>query len=1462
MRTVLATLLVLAAAAAPAAEPPKLKLLFLGDNGHHQPAARFRQLQPVFAARNIALTYTDELSVLKPATLNQYDGLMVFANHERFTSPDQEKALLDYVASGKGFIPVHCASYCFINSKPYVDLVGAQFRAHQTGVFRVEAATHDHPVVKGFTSFESWDETYTHTRHNEKGRTVLEYRSERGVKEPWTWVREEGKGRVFYTAWGHDQRTWSHPGFQNLLERGVRWACGQDPAIAGPYVDAPKMTTITGPASDFEFVPARVPFYPAGEKWGTTAEPIPKMQKPLPPEKSVKHYSVPEGFELRLFAADEQFGGKPIAMTWDERGRLWVAVTVDYPNNMQPAGEGHDKIVVLEDTDGDGKADKVTTFAEGLSIPTSLLCVRGGVVVTQAPQTLFLKDTDGDGKADLRQVLFTGWGTRDTHAGPSNLRYGFDNWIYGSVGYSGFRGEVNGEQLRFGQGYFRFKLEVGPAVPDAGGGDVRHSQTYKVTKLEFLRSTNNNTWGLAFSEDGQIFGSTANGCPMVHLAIPNRYYEKVRGLSPGVLPSIALSNAFHPVTDKVRQVDWHNGFTAAANCAVYTARTYPPEYWNKVAFVSDPTGHLTATFCLQPAGTDYVARYGWNLVASDDEWAAPIDAQVGPDGNVWLLDWYNFIVQHNPTPAGFKTGKGAAYETPLRDKTHGRVYRLVYTKAKPAPKVDLSGATPEKLVETLKHSNMLWRLHAQRLLVERGDPDTAPTVAKLLSDQDSLAPVHAVWVLNGLGALDGNNSKALLGTLELAESGTSPAQPAALRALPRSKATADWVAKQLLAAPSRPGTEGDRVRLAALLVLADCPAVPSAGPRLAGFLTDPDLRQDRGLRDALAVAAAAHDSYVLTAIAGASRPLTPLGEQIVRQTALNYAARSPDGADVSALLARLADKDNPGAGELVLNGLAAGWPAAHQPKLTAEGEAAIAAMLPRLSATARGRLLKLAGSWGVKGLDAQLAEITKGLLATVADVKASDADRLAAAKQVVEFRSDDSEAANKLLAAVSRGSSPRFATGVFEALAQSKAKDLGPAILAKLSDLPPTARPAALRLVLSRPGPTKAFLDAVEAGRLRFDLLDLDQKTALAAHPDKAIAERAKKLLAQGGGLPDPDRQKVIEGLATVLKKTGDAAAGKKLFTQHCSKCHRHGGEGQQIGPDLTGFAVHPKEEILIAMLDPSRSVEGNYRTYTATLLDGRVITGLLASETRTTVELLDAENKRHALNRDDLDSFKESQKSLMPEGFEKQMSAADLTNLLAFLTQKGKYVPLPLDKAATAISTKSLFISEDSTAERLVFRDWGPKTVDGVPFVLVDPKKDRVKNVIVLHSDNGPLAAKMPKAVTLPCNTTAKAIHLLSGVAGWAYPYSEKGSVSMIVRLHYADGKTEDHELKNGEHFADYIRRVDVPGSKFAFRLRGQQIRSLAVTPKRSDPIQEIEFVKGSDRTAPVVMAVTIETP
>jgi hypothetical protein len=205
-------------------------------------------------------------------------------------------------------------------------------------------------------------------------------------------------------------------------------------------------------------------------------------------------------------------------------------------------------------------------------------------------------------------------------------------------------------------------------------------------------------------------------------------------------------------------------------------------------------------------------------------------------------------------------------------------------------------------------------------------------------------------------------------------------------------------------------------------------------------------------------------------------------------------------------------------------------------------------------------------------------------------------------------------------------------------------------------------------------------------------------------------------------------------------------------------------------------------------------------------------------------------------------------------------MTAEELTSLLEFLTDKGKFMPVSLDRYATAISTKGLFGNGDDGPDRMVFSDWTPKIFKDVPFILTDPRGKTVPNIILLNGPNGSLPPTMPRSVTLPCNSEAKAIHLLSGVGGWSFPYDAKKTVSMVVRLHYKDGSTEDIELINGVHFADYIRRVDVPESEFAYALGGQQIRRVTVNPKKHDVIETIELVKGPDNTAPIVMAVTIE--
>ena len=1424
----------------------KVKVLFLGDKGHHQPAMRFRQLAAAWANQPIVLEYTEDLKVLNGKTLEKYDALMIYANHPKI-EPDQEKALLEYVRSGKGFLPLHCASYCFLNSPEYIKLVGAQFQRHGTGTFRTNIKDPLHPILDGLPGIESWDETYVHTKHNLTGRTVLETRTEGNGEEPWTWVREEGKGRVFYTAWGHDERTFGHPGFQKLVQRGLYWAVGKNPKDAGTVRGDVAMTKIPKGLPPFEFQPAKVPFYPAGKNWGTTTQPLGEMQKPVEPLLSMKHLSTPIEFECKLFASEPMIEGKVMCMNWDERGRLWIVETIDYPNEKRAVGQGRDRIRILEDTDNDGKADKSTLFAEKLSIPTSLIFANGGVIVHQAPETLFLKDTNGDDVADVRKVLFTGWSPADTHAGPSNLHYGLDNWLYFMAGYAGFRGTVGGEDLDFRTGFVRMK-------PDG-------------SKMEFLRNTNNNSWGIGLSEEGVLFGSTANGNPSEYMSIANRHYEGVRGWSSGVLTGIGGNPKFQAITDKIRQVDHHGGYTAAAGHALYTARNYPKEYWNRTAFVAEPTGHLLATFEIEPEGADYRSKQSFNLAVSDDEWTSPTMGEVGPDGNVWMLDWYNYIVQHNPTPAGFTTGKGNAYETPLRDKTHGRIYRIV-SKANPGELTfTLKNATPEKLVATLQNSNLFWRQHAQRLLVERGDKDVVPALIEILNSPKpdaiglDVGAMHALWTLVGLGVANDKATNAAM--VKALGSPSAGVRRNAILALPVTKEAANQIVG-LLADPN------GQVRLAAFLGLAERPATEKAAAALVKALADPVNTKDKWLPDALTAAAAKQENSFLTAWLKQNGPedeaglVDPASAKVITVISEHVARGNPSAEVASALIMAL-EKARPERTALVLKGFIKGWPAG-KVAFDPEAEKALNSLVDKLPANARVDLIRLGDRWQVASLLAFTEKLIGDLLKIIKDEKKPSAERIVAAGQAIDFRRTDPVLAKTVLGLISSQSDPDFATEVLEVLGRTEAPVAKDLLGASLS-WSPKVRAVALRLLAQRPAWTPALLDACEAGTVRLTDLPLDQQRAMATHPNRRIAARAKTLLEKGGGLPNADRQKVIDGLAATTKTTGDALHGKGVYLQHCAKCHLHNqvtGAGVPpggIGPDLSGMAAHPKEELLVHIIDPSRGVEGNFRAWTVVTKKGQLINGLMSSETKTSLELIDSEGKKHILARFDIDEIAVSNKSLMPEGFEKLVPVKDITDLLEFLTKRGKFLTIPIDKIATIATDRGMFFGPQSQGDTMVFDDWKPKTFAGVPFLLIDPSNGTKPNALLLNGPNGATAPKMPKSVTLPIKGPAKAIHLLSGVGGWNFPAIRKGSISMIVRLQYEDGTTEDHPLINGEHFSDYIRRVDVPGSQFAFDLQGKQIRYLSILPKKPLSLKAIEFVKGSDVSAPVVMAITIES-
>ena len=800
----------------------RAEVLFLGNESTHHNSGRFAPMliSPLFEL-GVNVTYTADSSALNAANLSKYDGIMIYANYDTITER-QEAALKDFVEGGKALIPIHSASFCFQNSAWYVQAVGGQFSTHKTGVFSPVTVNTGHPVMKGVGTFSSWDETYVHSKLN-PDMTVLQERVEGDHHEPYTWVRKQGKGRVFYTASGHNDSTWRQPEFIKLIGNGVIWALGDKVQSQISKYQIPKGV----------YTDAKIPNY-------ENRNPAPKFQHPFTPAESQKLMQVPADFEIELFAAEPDIIN-PITMAWDEKGRLWVVETVDYPNTIRNEdGTGDDRIKICEDTDGDGKADKFTIFADKLNIPTSMVFANGGLIVAQAPHFLFLKDTDGDDKADVKEVLMTGWGKGDTHAGPSNLKYGFDNKIWGVLGYSGFDGKVDGQSFKFSQGVYSFSPE---------GKD-----------FDFKARTSNNTWGLGFTEENDVFISTANNTHTAFYSMHEKYMKKpLPGSRVQPVQKIDGHYNMHVVFPNLRQVDVHGGFTAAAGHNFYTARDFPKEYWNRIAFVNEPTGRVIHNAVLEQQGAGFIEKDGWNLLASSDEWVGPVHAEVGPDGAVWVADWYDFIIQHNPTPRGFENGKGNAYINPMRDSERGRIYRIKYKHAKPYSPLKLSKDNVEGLVSALESDNLFWRMHAQRLLVEAKNMAALPAIYKLISsgkvDEIGLngPAVNAIWTLKGLGVLDGSNAEALAVVKAALMSPVAGVRKAAIQALPKDEAMIESIQKIGLF------KDADlRVRLAAILAVSDMPASVHVGHLLYAAATDEQNVKDKYIAQALYTASLLH----------------------------------------------------------------------------------------------------------------------------------------------------------------------------------------------------------------------------------------------------------------------------------------------------------------------------------------------------------------------------------------------------------------------------------------------------------------------------------------------------------------------------------------------------------------------------------------------------------------------------
>ena len=481
-------------------------------------------------------------------------------------------------------------------------------------------------------------------------------------------------------------------------------------------------------------------------------------EPPLSPERALETFQLPEGFWIELVASEPEVVD-PVAIAFDEQARIYVVEMRDYPLDMRPLGQ----IKLLDDTDGDGYYETSTVFADGLNFPNGVMRWRNGILVTAAPDILYLEDTDGDGRADVRKVVLTGFAATNPQLRVNGPRYGPDNWIY--VAYPRvirprkFVAEFDdpGSTIRF---------------PDRPGGPVLETVSEDVRfhpddgRLEALGG------GSQFANSFDSFGnrfSVWNNDYIRHLVIEGRYLKRN--------PYLAVEKAYespsglghsatvYPITANPQPI--HESeighFTSACGLSAYTGGVYPAGFENNT-FNCEPVHNLVRRSLVEPLGASFASKPAYDgreFLASTDRWFRPVFTTTGPDGALYVVDFYQPNVEH-PEFVPPELSKEVEFDTP---KQLGRIYRVVHESSKLWPRPNLLEASTAELVEMLEHPNQWWRTEAQRLLVDRQDESAAVEASlRLLSGETSAATrIHALWTLDGLGALEDSTVVEALG---------------------------------------------------------------------------------------------------------------------------------------------------------------------------------------------------------------------------------------------------------------------------------------------------------------------------------------------------------------------------------------------------------------------------------------------------------------------------------------------------------------------------------------------------------------------------------------------------------------------------------------------------------------------------------------------------------------------------
>jgi len=988
---------------------------------------------------------------------------------------------------------------------------------------------------------------------------------------------------------------------------------------------------------------SRVPFISFRKYWcvlalfvaGLTA--CRKSGPPYSVDDALKTFKIEPGFHVEKFVSEPDVQS-PVAMDVDENGRIYVVEDRGYPlSTDNPLG----RIKLLEDTNGDGIPDRVTIFADKLVMPTGVMRWKKGILVTDVPNVWYFEDTKGNGIADVRKLVLTGFAVTNPQHTVNNPIYGLDNWIY--LAHEGPATAIIYKK-QFGDRGSDIRFPDRPDVPalKEHNRNVRfRPDTYQLEAL-----SGSSQYGHTFDDWGHHF-TTNNSDHAREEVIAARYLERN--------PDLPVSSAMQQIPDhgaaaKVYPITLHPRFELLTEVGQFTSACGITCYQGSL-FVAEPVHALVHQDLISESGATFIARRAHpdvEFLASTDAWFRPVNFYVGPDGALYVMDFYRLVIEH---PEWMST---EAQKSPDLTKgiDRGRIYRIV-PDGSPAPKpVKLGAASNSELVRELANPVVWWRRTAQRLLVDRKAVDVAPELVRMVHESPSgVGRLHALWTLDGLGKLEAPEIETALGDPEagVRENAIVLAEPR-LAAVPA-------LTKKLLGMVKDPDS---RVRFQLLCTLGslDSPAGRIARDELLSH----DV-EDRWFQIAALSASSDEAPRIYEkAVAGGTKE-TPGRVSFVREAASVVGARHKP-AEIQGVLARVARSTDSGAGwwrAASLEGLALGLKGrAAGPEVFGSGQPMLLKLFESPDATVRRAALRLIEMSGLPPGAASASAVQRAA-ATAADRHADAALRADAIGLLAIAGPQAHEALLKPL--IDPQEPDPVQAAAVRAFGKIQGDDVGKFLLSKWRALTPAGRTQAADAMYLEPSRVRLLVAALKAGDVQPWTLNFSQRRRLIMNNDPAIRDEARPLLEPAAS----DREKVVKRYEAAFDRTPDATRGREVFKSICVKCHRFAGLGVQVGPDLATVQNQPKQALLEDILMPNKTIAQGYEAYVVETTGG-TFDGVLGAQTPTTIALRHEDGKEDIIQRKDIKQMYVTNVSAMPGDLEKQIDVQQMADLLEFL--------------------------------------------------------------------------------------------------------------------------------------------------------------------------------------------------